>query len=178
MCELLRAQQLEAGVTTVYVTHDQEEAMRLADRIVVMSAGRIVQAAAPAVVYDEPASLFVARFVGSPGMNLIAGEVRGGALVGEHGGTLPLAGAHLAGPAVLGVRPEALRLDPRGVIRGRVRADEYQGSSRCLHVDTELGALVARVAPDAARAVGAEVGLTPDWRRIRWFDPATGMRRS
>jgi ABC-type sugar transport system ATPase subunit len=178
MCELLRAQQLEAGVTTVYVTHDQEEALRLADRIVVMSSGQIVQAAAPAVVYDEPASLFVARFVGSPGMNLIAGEVRGGALHGEGGGVLPLAGAHLAGPAVLGVRPEALRLDSHGALRGRVRADEYQGSSRCLHVDTDLGPLVVRVAPEAAREVGAEIALTPDWPRVRWFDPATGMRRS
>jgi hypothetical protein len=61
------------------------------------------------------------------------------------------------------------------VLRGRVRADEYQGSSRCLHVDTELG---PRVAPDAASAVGAEVALTPDWPRVRWFDPATGMRKS
>ena len=76
MCEFLRAQQQELGVTTVYVTHDQEEAMRLADRIVVMEGGRILQAGAPSEVYDEPRSLFVARFVGSPGMNLVPGRVK------------------------------------------------------------------------------------------------------
>ena len=73
LCEFLRAEQLAQRVTTVYVTHDQEEALRLADRVVVMSAGEILQADRPARVYDEPADLFVARFVGSPGMNLVSG---------------------------------------------------------------------------------------------------------
>jgi multiple sugar transport system ATP-binding protein len=76
LCEFLRARQLEERVTTVYVTHDQEEAMRLADRVVVMANGTILQADAAACVYDAPSDLFVARFVGSPGMNRIEGEVR------------------------------------------------------------------------------------------------------
>src|SRR6185295_18767615 len=74
LCEFVRAEQLAQGVTTVYVTHDQEEALRLADRIVVMSDGVILQADRATRVYDEPADLFVARFVGSPGMNFVFGE--------------------------------------------------------------------------------------------------------
>ena len=76
MREFIRSQQLDMNVTTVYVTHDQEEAMSLADRIVVMNAGEIYQAAPPEEVYDHPANLFVANFVGSPGMNFIRGEIR------------------------------------------------------------------------------------------------------
>ena len=78
MRELIRAEQLASKVTTIYVTHDQEEAMSLADRIVVMEGGRIRQVGTPAEVYDRPADLFVARFVGSPGMNLIPGELHPG----------------------------------------------------------------------------------------------------
>ena len=77
MRELIRTEQLASGVTTIYVTHDQEEAMSLADRIVVMDGGRIRQVGTPAEVYDRPSDLFVASFVGSPGMNFIPGEVAG-----------------------------------------------------------------------------------------------------
>src|SRR6185369_3248374 len=77
MRELIRAEQLASRVTTIYVTHDQEEAMSLADRIVVMEGGRIRQIGSPAEVYDRPADLFVASFVGSPGMNFIQGEIAG-----------------------------------------------------------------------------------------------------
>jgi multiple sugar transport system ATP-binding protein len=80
MRELIRRQQIELGVTTIYVTHDQEEAMSLGDRIVVMEDGRIRQAGTPGQVYDEPEDLFVADFVGSPGMNLVAGKLEDGLL--------------------------------------------------------------------------------------------------
>ncbi len=211
MCEFLRVQQLEQRVTTVYVTHDQEEAMRLADRIVVMSRGEILQADTPARVYDEPADLFVAGFVGSPGMNLVRGEVRaagGGALAfhpqpppafrpqppptrGEvPGGTGVGAGGFVlrpenppgpgrglpSGPVVLGLRPEDLRLDPTGPIRGQVLAEEYLGSSRCLHVASELGRLVVRCAPDSTARSGDGVALAPDPAHVRLFDPSSGKR--
>jgi multiple sugar transport system ATP-binding protein len=181
LVDFLRAQQLAERVTTVYVTHDQEEAMRLADRVVVMSGGTILQADTPARVYDEPADLFVARFVGSPGMNLVTGEVRasaGGAVFGAAGAELPLPGlgAVRAGAAVLGFRPEGLRLDPRGPLRGRVRTDEFLGASRCLHVDSPLGRLVARVAIESPASSGDEVALEVETSALRLFDSATGKR--
>jgi len=206
MCEFLRAQQLEHGVTTVYVTHDQEEAMRLADRIVVMSRGAILQADAPAKVYDEPADLFVARFVGSPGMNFVAGEVRadagGGArrlhpyppptlwgrAQGRSEGSSGVAfsgDSSLAlgappdlplGPLTLGIRPEFVSLDAASSLRGVVAVDEYLGASRCLHVDTSVGRLIARVEPDLALGRGSEVGLRFDPAHVRWFDTQSGRR--
>ncbi len=188
LCEFLRAQQLEHRVTTVYVTHDQEEAMRLADRIVVMSAGAILQEGRAARVYDEPADLFVARFVGSPGMNFIAGELRaddlrdGGArftVPGDSLASLPLppaAAALASGRVTLGIRPESLALDPSSPLRGRVVVDEYLGSSRCLHVVTSVGRLVARVGPDAPGARGSEVGLRLDPAHVHLFDSDSGRR--
>jgi multiple sugar transport system ATP-binding protein len=175
MCEFLREQQLAAQVTTLYVTHDQEEAMRLADRIVVMRDGRIEQAGPPVQVYDDPASLFVAHFVGSPGMNFLEGE-----RVGMGGG----AGA---GAVVVGVRPEFVELrvaaatrdafeSPDPTLRGRVVIDEYLGVSRCLHVKTDAGVVVARVEPDRAATVGAAVELRFDPEHVRRFDRASGKR--
>jgi len=173
MCEFLRARQLEERVTTVYVTHDQEEALRLADRVVVMSQGLILQAAPAAEVYERPADLFVARFVGSPGMNFLAGLARGeqvrcGAHVFARARALP------EGEVTLGIRPEAVALDPASTLRGRIAVDEYLGSSRCLHVETGLGRLVARVAPDARAARGEEVGLALDPAQLLAFDGTSG----
>jgi multiple sugar transport system ATP-binding protein len=211
MCEFLRAQQLEHRVTTVYVTHDQEEALRLADRVVVMAGGAILQADRAAAVYDEPADLFVARFVGSPGMNFVEGDVvpsspphpkppptlggrgqgpsfapAGDRARGKEAGQAP----HLAlpprlatvrpGPATLGIRPEHVALDPASALRGDVAFDEYLGATRCLHVDTPLGRLIARVGSDAPGARdcgrGAEVGLALDPAHLRLFDPRSGAR--
>jgi len=211
LAEFLRAQQLENRITTVYVTHDQEEAMRLADRIVVMSEGAILQEGGAARVYDEPESLFVARFVGSPGMNLVAGEVRvggdgarrihpyppptlfGGRAHGPppappgftlSGGSSSVLGSAAAaaaeglqpGRVTLGIRPEFVALDPTSPLRGRIQVDEYLGSARCLHVDTPLGRLIARVGPDEPSTRGAEVGLRLDPARLRLFDPESGRR--
>ena len=207
LAEFLRAQQLENRITTVYVTHDQEEAMRLADRVVVMSEGAILQEGGAARVYDEPESLFVARFVGSPGMNLFAGEVRvggdgarrihpyppptlfGGRAHGPEreppGFTLsaqslaelpPSTAALRPGPVTLGIRPEFVALDDTSTLRGRIEVDEYLGSARCLHVDTPVGRLIARVGPDAPCARGTEVGLRLDPARLRLFDPESGRR--
>jgi len=180
MCEFLREQQIAARVTTVYVTHDQEEAMRLADRIVVMSAGRILQAAPPMQVYDEPADRFVAHFVGSPGMNFIAGEVVGNdRFRAEHGGLeLPFAPRveYAGSGVVLGIRPEFLRLSNEGPLRARVIADEDLGSSRALHLDSECGRLVARIAAHDGGRRGEEVRVDFDARGVRWFDAEDGVR--
>jgi multiple sugar transport system ATP-binding protein len=181
LCELVRAQQLELGVTAVYVTHDQEEAMRLADRILVMSEGRILQHGTPLAVYDRPADLFVAHFVGSPGMNFVEGEVRADGTQAAFqprgaGACIPLAGPARAGRATLGFRPEHARLDARGSVRGRVAFTELLGPSSCVHVDTGFGRVVARAAPDVACARGEEVGLALDAAHLCLFDPDSGRR--
>lgn len=198
MCEFIRAQQLEHGVATVYVTHDQEEAMRLADRVVVMSAGSILQAGPPHAVYDEPADLFVARFVGSPGMNLIDANlvgVGGRAVVmlagcetefetnrsQRPGSVLLRAGPTyerptVVGKVVLGARPEYVRPGVTGSIRGRVALDAFMGSHRYVHVDTECGRWIALQSARAASAVGDEVRLSIDPRGLRFFDAESGGR--
>ncbi len=181
--ELVRAQQLELGVATVYVTHDQEEAMSLADRIVVMREGRIEQAGSPRDVYQHPRSLFVARFVGSPGMNLLDGSIErtasGDCFVAARGGArFALARAAAPGPAVLGVRPEFVRLDARGPIPGRVLLGEFVGDARCYHVESALGRLVARVSSDTRVERGGEVRLALDEAHVRWFDPRTEELRA
>ena len=110
-----------AGTTTIYVTHDQSEAMTMADRIVLMRDGEIVQTGTPDDLYHRPADLFVARFVGSPAMNLLRGTLRRRAdetsvLLGEHEFRVALVGDDLPddGPVVVGVRPEDLVPDPSG----------------------------------------------------------------
>jgi len=143
--EFIRAQQLETKVTTLYVTHDQEEAMSLADRIVVMNGGVIEQIGPPEEVYDKPASLFVANFVGSPGMNLVRKDGR-----------------------TIGVRPEFVRIDPAGEIAGRVVLDEYLGAWRNVHVETDLGRIVLRADPD--RRESGNVRLAFDPAHVRTFN--------
>jgi len=185
MRELIRAEQLASGVTTIYVTHDQEEAMSLADRIVVMEGGRIRQVGTPADVYDRPADLFVASFVGSPGMNFIRGEVAGsggrGLFVSETGRVrfdVPLEGtSHLSsGQATLGIRAEHVRPDASGPIWGRVVTDEYLGSARNVHVEAACGRMVMRADAAAPYGLGAEVRLDLDISQVSIFDGATEAR--
>jgi ABC-type sugar transport system ATPase subunit len=185
MRELIRTEQLESGVTTIYVTHDQEEAMSLADRIVVMEGGRIRQVGTPAEVYDRPADLFVASFVGSPGMNFIPGNLAGvggeATFVSEEGGVR--LDVHLeglarvsSGRAVLGIRCEHLHEDPQGSIVARVVTEEYLGSGRNVHVEAQCGRLVVRTDAASARALGARLRLRLDAAQISIFDGATEAR--
>jgi ABC-type sugar transport system ATPase subunit len=178
--EVIRAEQLESGVTTVYVTHDQEEAMSLADRIVVMDRGRIRQIGTPAEVYDRPADLFVARFVGSPGMNLVAGEITDSAgwpTFLTQSTRIPVNGtAACNGPATLGIRCEHVHEAADGPISGRVVGEEYLGSASHLRVQTPIGLLVMRAAAGPGRARGAAVRLRLDPTQISIFDAATERR--
>jgi multiple sugar transport system ATP-binding protein len=181
MCEFLRAQQLEHGVTTVYVTHDQDEAMRLADRVVVMSQGEIVQVGSPQQVYDEPATLFVARFLGSPGMNLLEGEVRrkhGHAEFLSRGSTLPMRLSLLApaGPAVLGFRPETARLDAEGPLAGRVAIDAFHGACRYVHVEAGWGRIALREPAQRRATIGETVRVSVEPEALRLFEVDTGRR--
>jgi multiple sugar transport system ATP-binding protein len=177
MRDFLREQQLEAKVTTVYVTHDQEEAMSLADRIVVMCDGEIGQVGTPQEVYDDPADLFVANFVGSPGMNFIKGRIAGETFECERGSaTIPIPPGHRAGPATLGVRCEYVRANGDGTIAGKVRVDEYLGSYRSIHIDAPFGPIIAREDAGPRRAVGEAVQLSFDAQHLNFFDPETGKR--
>lgn len=186
MRELIRTEQLSSKATTIYVTHDQEEAMSLADRVVVMAGGRIRQVGTPAEVYDRPEDQFVASFVGSPGMNLIPCQVSGSngtlGLVSERGEV------HFAVPhekvkrppesakAVLGIRSEHVHEDPIGPIVGRVLTEEYFGGSRLVHVDTPCGRLVMRTGALRTRGLGTELRLRLDPAQISIFDGATEQR--
>jgi multiple sugar transport system ATP-binding protein len=180
MCEELRALHDRLKATTVYVTHDQLEAMRMADTIAVMNHGVIEQLGAPQQIYDRPATLFVADFIGQPSMNLL--PFRGRLARGDRSVTLG-AGSQavpevredgVEGELVLGVRPEHVRLSDEGAIRGEVYGTEYLGTTQIVAVQTE-GALVrARLPASRQTRLGERVGLTfmPD--RISLFDKTSG----
>ncbi|MBV0890957.1 ABC transporter ATP-binding protein [Paracoccus sp. Z118] len=130
--ELLSIQR-RLGTTTILVTHDQQEAMALSNRVVVMSKGRIEQIASPVEAYNHPASPFVASFLGKT--NTLSGEVRGGTLsVGDYRADVP--GAD--GPVAVTLRPEKMRFDATG-LRGTVASRVFQGNSWSYHVDTAQG---------------------------------------
>ncbi len=178
MCEFIRAQQQQLAVTTLYVTHDQEEAMSLADRIVVMAEGNIRQVGTPAEVYENPADLFVANFVGSPGMNFMAGmlESSGGQshfTASDSTVRIPLGEAAVSSrPVTLGVRPEYLRPDASGPISGSVVLDEYLGSHRYTHLQTPSGRVVIRSA--SKHPVGERVSFGLSLEHVHLFDARTG----
>jgi len=164
-------------VTTVYVTHDQIEAMTMADKIVVMNSGNIEQVGAPLELYDHPANLFVAGFIGSPAMNMIEGEVSDGALRCADGSAwpLPMRNGHANGPVVYGIRPEHLRLDPEG-LPATVQVVEPTGSETQVLLriggQTVVGAFRERV---AARP-GEVLPVSPNRELIHLFDRQSGRR--
>ena len=171
----IRRQQLSLSITAIYVTHDQEEAMSLADRIVVMDSGKIRQIGSPSEIYNHPADLFVANFVGSPGMNLLTGQIV------QHGDSLsftrPDTDIHIPIHAntapmqvIFGMRPEFIRPANRG-IPGKVILSEYLGSHGYVHVDTPIGELVMRSTDRFA--IGEKIHLHLNETHIRLFDPDT-----
>jgi multiple sugar transport system ATP-binding protein len=176
MCEFLRGQQLEHRTATVYVTHDQEEAMRLADRVVVMDRGEVLQDGPPARVYADPQTLFVARFVGSPGMNLLEGQVQDGQFVARGGGRLDLPAPVADGPMVLGVRPEDVRRDARGELAGKVTLDAFVGPCRYVHIEGAFGRMVVRAQAQERASVGEDLRVRCERSALCLFDPRTGRR--
>jgi iron(III) transport system ATP-binding protein len=157
----------EVGITAVYVTHDREEALSLADLVVVMRDGRIEQRGAPGDVYRRPASRFVASFMGET--NLVEGEVvssdGAGSVVRTATGSIASATADLrAGSRVtLAIRPESLRLAGGGMISGRCTASSYLGERSRHLVDTPLGTLIVFEAdPRASSRVGETLRLDVD----------------
>jgi putative spermidine/putrescine transport system ATP-binding protein len=160
----IRELQQRVGITTVYVTHDQSEAMTMSDRVVVMLGGRIAQAAPPADIYERPATLDVARFVGQA--NLIPGIValEASALVAQTAiGPIPLSPGHNEGAKItLLLRPEAISLLPpdKAPITGRIAARVYTGSAIDYRIALPDGThLHAQVAPTARFVEGDTVGI-------------------
>ena len=167
----IRRIQSRLGITTLYVTHDQEEALSVSDRVVVLSQGQIEQVGTPAEIYGAPRTAFVANFVGT--MNRMEGTVAGGA-VECAGVSLPAAEARswpAGAPVLLLIRPEALRLTaagdgvpPPGALAGRIAAHTFLGSVTRLRVDSPAGDLLVDVSSTQALALpdGASVVLTWD----------------
>ncbi len=180
----IHEQQRRHRVTTLFVTHDQEEAMQLADRVVVMEAGRIRQVGTPTDIHDAPRSRFVAHFVGSPGMNFIPAirTAQGLCLAdGRHLTVQNVAATDVLGPVIVGVRPQWLQVttdesEKVGIV-ATVVLDEYQGDHRLLHVDAAGLRLVARIPATQRHALGARVILVPHAEGIRLFDLHSGAAR-
>ena len=158
------------GATALYVTHDHVEAMTLADRIVVMKAGRVLQAATPREVYERPATSFVGTFLGTPRMNLLPARREDDAIVaGAFRVRLPT--GEVPASLELGIRPEDVRLDDTGA-RGEIVAVEPLGAETHLVVTVGEARLFVRVPGFARHARGELVGVTLDASRVHLFDPA------
>ena len=169
--------------TTIYVTHDQIEAMTMADKIVVMHDGRVEQIGAPLELYDRPDNLFVAGFIGSPAMNMIKGRIRvngTASFEGPAGVTFSLAAAGSGNdgrPAVYGVRPEHFSLSEDGA-EAEVQVIEPTGSE--LQVVAKLGGedIIAVFRERHQFKPGEKIRLKPDPRLVHLFDETTGKRLS
>lgn len=168
--------QRRLGTTSIYVTHDQLEAMTLADRLVVLNAGRIEQIGAPLEVYHTPASTFVASFIGSPAMNLVTGELHGDNLaIGP--ATLSLNGfAPASGSVTVGIRAEDLRIASAGEQGLPFRVDyiEELGSQRLVH--GLVGDQAMTFACSAEIEMPQEMTLTVPREKLHFFDKETGKR--
>jgi ABC-type sugar transport system ATPase subunit len=172
----LKALQRQLGGTFVLVTHDQAEAMSLADEVVIMDQGRVQQVGAPLAVYREPANLFVARFIGVPAMNLVAGEIADGRFRGP-GFEVDLGHRFPAGPVTLGFRAEDASLAPAGDgATGRVQLVEQLGADALVAVETAAGLIVAREHPDTPLQSGDGVRVAVDPGRAHLFAAGSGER--
>ncbi|MBC7432777.1 MAG: sn-glycerol-3-phosphate ABC transporter ATP-binding protein UgpC [Rubritepida sp.] len=169
--------QHELGVTTVYVTHDQIEAMTLAHRVAVMQGGEIRQLGTPEDIYDQPADLFVAGFIGSPAMNLLAGEIQDGRFTAPGGIAVAVRVAH-RGAAVLGIRPEDLRVLPpgQGDVAAAIYTVELTGEATLVTADVGGARLSARADRGFRAGIGSAIGLALDTSRLSIFDPGTTLR--
>jgi multiple sugar transport system ATP-binding protein len=173
---------INQNATTVYVTHDQIEAMAMSDRIVVMSNAEVQQVGTPAEVYYDPANLFVARFIGSPGMNLVAGQYADGianlpgsnkyAVASEWRGSLQEA-RNGKDEVIVGFRPEAAQIKPDGMLAGEVYASELYGAHTLLHVNLQDEIVHIRSDRLTRYPMGTVVRFDLNPEMVRFFNPTT-----
>ncbi len=179
--ELVRLQK-RLGTTTVYVTHDQEEAMTMGDRIAVLEAGRLQQYGTPREIYFRPRNLAVARFVGSPAMNILQGRLAEGRFLGE-GVDIPLTTpTGMERPVLLGVRPDDIHLarqeESSGTVPARVEVIELLGARAVVTVtagERELKAVFEERELESLRE-GTRIHIAFDPGRLHFFDPESGER--
>jgi sn-glycerol 3-phosphate transport system ATP-binding protein len=169
----IKALQRRLGTTAVYVTHDQVEAMTMADRIIVLNEGRIEQIGTPSQIYHSPASTFVASFMGAPPMNLVTARVEAGEVKLNGSGTLAAYPGGSDGTVTLGIRPEDVALETNGATTFEIDIIEELGAHRLLHGKIADQPFTVHVGKDTDVQTGtARIHLKPD--TLRLFDPATG----
>ena len=184
--EALRAElkdlQMKLGATFLFVTHDQVEAMSMGDKVGVLNAGHIAQIATPREIYNHPQDTFVATFVGSPPMNLVSGELRGGRLIALSGRLdLALEGParerleRRSGPVRLGIRPENVRVGPGALVEARVHHVENHGVEKIVMLRADDHLFSATVPATVAIAIESTVRVTWDAARLHFFDAETGV---
>ncbi len=169
--------------TTIYVTHDQIEAMAMGDRIVVMSDAVVQQIGTPAEVYHNPANLFVARFIGSPGMNLVRGRLADGVIHLPGGNAYPVPEAWLPalqqavgreGEVIVGFRPEAADIVDDGPLAGRVYAEDLYGGYTMLHLELETDEIIhVRTNRQLILPIDSTARFALDPAMVRFFHPQT-----
>jgi sn-glycerol 3-phosphate transport system ATP-binding protein len=170
----IRALQRRLGVTAIYVTHDQVEAMTMADRIIVLNGGVIEQIGTPTEIYENPASTFVAGFMGAPPMNLLKASVDGAGRAHVEGGLAVEVPAGATGDVLLGIRPEDLELAETGDLQIDVQIIEELGAIRLMHgqiAGQEISVAVPKDQPCSTGAVSLRLKMVP-----HVFDAATGRR--
>ncbi|MEM6637657.1 MAG: sn-glycerol-3-phosphate ABC transporter ATP-binding protein UgpC [Pseudomonadota bacterium] len=164
------------GATIVFVTHDQVEAMTMADRIVIMKDGHIQQIGTPTEVYHRPANTFVAGFIGSPAMNMLPATADKGALQLGDGASVPT-GIQFGGPrtVTLGIRPDDLHpIDGPALISGAVSLREPLGHDTLIYVETPLGEVIAKADGRTPPELGGTVHLGVAPEKIHVFDTESG----
>lgn len=172
----LKKLQRNLNVTTIYVTHDQEEAMTLADRMAVFLDGEILQVGTPEEVFRQPKTIAVAAFIGSPPMNLLPAELHGRTLtVGDRSIELPGVPKHASGAVTIGIRPSHLRIDPQG-IPTRLYLSENLGESRLLNLYLGERLIKLRTSESAHFTDGETVPVSFDSKSVHLFDSDSGSR--
>ena len=177
MRDEIRDLQKRLGLTVVYVTHDQVEAMTLGDRLMVLNAGRVEQFDTPIALYEQPASMFVAGFIGSPAMNFLAANIENGVLTLEN--TTTLAGSTVvSGAVIIGIRPEHLVQRPDGPLAVRIEMLEHLGANTLVHGVLEGTKTPIVVSIDGLQTLPTDAVLcfAPLEGQIHMFDRQTEVR--